>query len=115
MFEGVEDSWQQLRINTAAGIFHFDPKLPVLIISGTNTELPAIRRKFDRVLDQVPKNLLQTRRIGLEINVLGHKIGLDIEFFLFDLRMANLQRISQEGIGINDLEAELDLAFADPR
>jgi len=57
---------------------------------------------------------LQPRRIGLEINFRGGEFTSQLEFFLFDFELANFERVSQEGVGIDNFKAKLHLAFADP-
>src|SRR5947208_16596653 len=47
------------------------------------------------------------------MNFGGGEFTSELEFFLFDFGLANVERISQEGVGIDNFKAELHLAFAD--
>ena len=66
---------------------------------------PFLRRKFHRVLDQVPKNLLHPRRVGPEMNFLRAEIELEREMFLFDVSVANLEGVAQQRVRIDDLRS----------
>ena len=47
-----------------AGVGDLDDDLMLLVVPGGNFEPAALGREFRGVLDQVPKNLLQTRRVA---------------------------------------------------
>ena len=83
-------------------------------VPGADLEAPALRGEFHRVLDQVPKDLLQARRIGFERNFLRGEIRLEGELLLVDICLANFERVPQERMGIDLFQAQLHFAFADP-
>src|SRR5439155_5162081 len=99
--------------NSHAGIGNFNAQLVARIVSRENRNLAAVRRKFHRVLNQVPKDLLKPRPVGLEVEFFRGQIESKIEVFLFDLGLADLQRITQQLMSINGLEIELHLTLAD--
>ncbi len=85
----------------------------MVVVTGADAQPAAFRRKFDGVLDQVPKDLLEPRWIGFELHPRRRQFQLQRELLLVDLRLANLDRAAQQFVRVHDLEAELHLAFAD--
>ena len=82
LLESIENFRQRLGVDSHPAIGNLHAQLPV-VVRGPDFEPPAFRREFHRVLDQVPKNLLQPGRIGFEANFLGGEIRLAAtRFFL---------------------------------
>ena len=48
-----------------------------------------------------------------ELHALRGKLEIEREVFVRDLRMANLERVPQQAMRVNDLQAELHLTLAD--
>ena len=113
LLERVKNSRHHLGIDPAAGIFDLNAKSTVIAIRSPNGKLAAVGCKLDRVLDQVPKNLLQTRGIGLQKNFFGREVGSELEFLLIDIGMANFERVAQQSVRVDHFETELHFAFAD--
>ena len=59
-------------------------------IARFDRDLAALRSEFHRVLDQVPKDLLQPRRVAVDVVVLGLEPEFELEFLLQDILAANL-------------------------
>src|SRR5205809_1435846 len=113
LLERVKNSRHHFGIDPAAGIFDLNAKSTVTAIRSPNGKLAAVGCKLDRVLDQVPKNLLQTRGIGLQKNFFGREVGSELEFLLIDIGMANFERVAQQSVRVDHFETELHFAFAD--
>src|SRR2546423_390302 len=91
-----------------------DTQSSPVVIARRNPDPAGLRSKFDRVVDQVPKNLLQTRRIGVEISFFGAEIDLKTETFAIDLALINFKGVLKKLMSIDDFEVKLHFPFADP-
>ncbi len=67
--------------------------------------MPLVRSKLDCVLDQVPKDLLQTSRICVQTDLACGEIFFNPEIFLRDVGLTNFQSAFQQEMGIDFLEA----------
>src|SRR5947207_3615308 len=74
LFERIEDLWQSLGLNSKSGVGNLYMELFVRIIARRDMNLPGVGGKLHRVVDQVPKDLLQSRRIRAEMNLLRGQI-----------------------------------------
>src|SRR4051794_30185532 len=63
LLERIENPRLNLWRYAEAIIDNLDRDVMFIVVIGPNTDGPFRRRKLDRVLDQIPKNLLQSRRI----------------------------------------------------
>src|SRR5436305_6848377 len=90
-------------------------QLITCIIARGNTNLPAFRCKLNSVLDEVPKYLLESRWIGLQMDFVGNEIEPKRQVFSIDIRLTNLESILQKRMRVNDFKIELHLAFATTR
>ena len=111
----VEYLWQSFGLNPQPTICDLDMELPVGIVASGNGDLPAVRREFHRVVDQIPEDLLQPGRIGAEMNFLRSQIQTQGQMLPFDLRLIDLERVLEQTVGINHFEVELHLTFANTR
>ena len=89
LLKGVEDLADFLGFDTDAGVD--DPCLDFLRrwIRRFQDDRSAGGSEFDAVLYQVPKNLLQSRRIAFDIRLLGVQTELDPNLFLVDILATN--------------------------
>jgi len=78
LLEWLENAFHGRRIQADAVVAHFDTEtrsngtaLRAGIIVGTNVDVTARRRKFHRVAEQIPKDLLQSRGITSQAAALG--------------------------------------------
>src|SRR6266487_121960 len=90
-------------------------QLIACIITRGNTNLTAFRCKLNSVLDEIPKDLLESRWVGLQMDFVGSEIEPKRQVFSIDIRLTNLESILQQRMGVNDFKIELDLASADTR
>ena len=58
MFKGIEEGLPPRRLNPDSGICDFEDKVFVLIISRLDLNLPGWPGEFGRIIDQIPKYLL---------------------------------------------------------
>ena len=79
MFEGVENAWLQFAINADPGIGEIDDDVMLRVVARADEELAAGRGKFDRILDDVPKNLLQPGGIGPAMMFFGAEVLLNVD------------------------------------
>src|SRR5205823_6419833 len=114
LFERIKNLRQRLRVYPHSAVRYLNAQLPV-VIPGPDLKPAAFRRELHGVLDQVPKYLLQTRRIGFQTDLVRGEIGLERKIFVVDVGLANLEGIAQECMSIHQFEAQLDFAFADSR
>ena len=113
LFERIENFRQGFRLNSKPGIRDFNMQLFVGIVAGRDMNLPIFGSKLDRIVDEVPKDLLQSSRIGAEMNLLRGEIEPKDKMFSLDLALINLKRVLQETMRIDNFEVKLDLALAD--
>src|SRR4029077_10653686 len=95
LFERIENLRQRFRLNPQACISDFDAKLSAGIIAGGNYDSPIRLRKLYRVIYQVPKDLLQSRRVCSHMHLACAKVERTCQMLAIDFRLANLQRILQ--------------------
>ena len=90
-------------------------QLIACIITRGNTNLPAFRCKLNSVLDEVPKDLLESRRVGLQIDFVGSEIEPKRQVLSIDIRLTNFESILQQRMSVNDFKIELNLTSANTR
>src|SRR5206468_1109602 len=115
LFKSIENFRQCFRLNSQSGIRDFDTQLSVGIVARGNGNLPLARCKFHRVIYQVPKNLLQSRRICSHMDFSCAEVKGTRQMLAIDFRLTNLDGSLQETMRVNDLKIELHLALIDAR
>ena len=75
LFERIEDFSNLVLFNADAGVGDPNFNFIRLRVGSHDRDSPIVRRKLHAVLDQVPKDLLQTRRIAFHV----YAVGLEIE------------------------------------
>ena len=88
-------------------------ELLVGIVAGGNGNLPFLRCKLHCVINQIPKDLLQSCRIGSQMDILRGQVKPKGEMFSLDFALINFESISQQTVSVDDFEIELHLALAD--
>src|SRR5438105_13912720 len=91
LFERIEDFWQSIRLNPKSGVGDLYMQLFVRIIASRDMNLPVFGGKLHRVVDQVPKDLLQSRRIGAELDLLRCQIQSEGLLLPDNFTLINLQ------------------------
>src|SRR2546430_2756359 len=70
-----------------------------------------LRCEFHTVLDQVPKNLLQTGRVALNVGLSSAKLKFCLDLLGRDVLGADFVSALQDFMHAHDLEAQLQLAL----
>ena len=113
LLESIKDLRQRLGLDSQSRIGDLHNQPFIRIVAGRNVNLTVFRSELHRVVDQVPKDLLQAGRVGPEMDLLRREIKPEREMFSLDLALVDLQGVLQKGVRIDHLEVELDLPFAD--
>ena len=82
LFKGVEDPRLQFRRDTDAVIPNLDDDVMRRIIVRANCNRPFSRGELDRVVDQVPQNLLETRRVSPAMMFRRLQVAVHLQFFI---------------------------------
>src|SRR5689334_19553710 len=115
LFKGVKNRRQDFCFNSTARVFNHNLELAVQIIAGSNREIAGVRREFDRILNKVPKDLLKPSRVRLEIVFGGIQFSPKHKLLFLNFGVTEFQCISEEDMSVDNLEAQLNFAFADSR
>ncbi len=113
LFKSIENFRQCFRLNSQARVRDFNKQLSIGIVARGNGNLSLLRCEFHGVIYQVPKDLLQPRRVYLQMNFPCAEIEGTRQMFSIDFRLANLQCILQQGMSVNDFKIELHLTPID--
>src|SRR5947209_901810 len=111
LFKCVKNRGQNIAIDPATGVLHHELEPAFKIVVGCDFKHAVVRREFDRVLNQVPKNLLEPGRICPERDLRRVQLRFEGKFFLFNFGLANVQRVPQKNVRVNDFKTQLDFAF----
>ena len=84
LVEHVEDTREQLRAHADAGVPNPE-RDGVSITLQSDIDAPTARREFERVVQQVRDDLVQARRIPVDVHVVRHAEG-DADTLLLQLR-----------------------------
>ena len=93
LFKSIENFRQRFGFDPQTSIGDLDAQSIVCIIVGGNRNLPVFRCKLHRVVYQVPKDLLKSRRVGSQIDLVRGELEPSGEMFSIDFRLTNLQSI----------------------
>jgi hypothetical protein len=63
LFERLEDTPDLFRLDADAGVAHRDAQLAGRRVRGGHGDFPILRREFDCILEQIPNDLLEFRRV----------------------------------------------------
>src|SRR5262249_33434452 len=77
LFEGLEDPLERGTGETDAGIDHGNAEPAGFRVFGRDPDRAAVARELDRVLQEVPEDLLEAARIGLGVVVRGGEVELE--------------------------------------
>src|SRR5439155_13940075 len=106
---------ERFRLNPQAGISNPNTQLSTGIVARGNGNLPLPRCKLHRVIYQIPKDLLEPRRVRSKMDILCAKAELTRQIFSIDFRMTNLEGTLQQRVRVNDFKIELHLALINAR
>src|SRR6266705_6238009 len=102
-----------LFVDSYVGVCYFDLDLVLRRIKGLNNNAAISWREFHAVLDQVPKDLLQPRRIAIDVALFGPETKFDVQLFRQNALAANFVGALQNFLHANHLQAQLKLALRD--
>ena len=71
------------------------------------------RSELDCILDQIPKHLLQTRRITPDVGMTGLESPNDLELLLTRLRLRDAERMIDQSVNIGRGAVQFELAVHD--
>src|SRR4030095_3822871 len=100
-------------INPAAGMGEIDNEVMLRVIACDDTKLAAGGSKFNRVLDDVPKNLLQAGGIGPAMMFFGREIQLNLDLLFVQIAGRNSERVIERSVHVDGIVAQLEFAVGD--
>ncbi|CAA9444575.1 MAG: hypothetical protein AVDCRST_MAG64-4426 [uncultured Phycisphaerae bacterium] len=115
LLERVEQPGHGVGLDADAGVGHPHGPPPLLVVLAAQRDPAAGRRELHGVAEQVAAHLLEAGRVRPDVTVLRPQVQGDLDSLLLHLPLVHLQAVPQDGVGVHDLEVQLDLAPADPR
>ena len=113
MLEGVEDFLDPFWLDAHPSIGNSNVNLLRRGVGGFDRDAALFRSEFHAVLDQVPKDLLQTRGIAFDVRIGGAKTKFHFEIFGSNVLAANFVSTVEDLVHANRLKAQLQFAFRD--
>jgi hypothetical protein len=86
---------------------------PPPLSPAAETSLPAALGELDRVLHEVPYDLLDSRGIAVDVVALGAELDRKRDRLGVGVVAADLDRVIDEAVKVDDLERELELSSRD--
>ena len=111
LFKGIENTGQELGNNADTGIRYLHHDLPILVVR-LNKNLSSFGSKLDRILDQIPEDLLQTGKVAYDKALPRGQLQAEAKILRIDLRLTGLQRLLKRNMDIELLEVEVRLCSA---
>src|SRR2546425_7206277 len=105
LFKGVKDLVDRFVFDADSGIDDASFNLIRCRVKRCDSDSTFLRSKFDAVLDQIPKHLLQARRIALDMCVDGVKLKFHFEVLCLNFLSADLVSALQDLVYADRLEA----------
>src|SRR5206468_11308986 len=105
LFKCVKDFIDRFLFDANAGIDNASFDLIRCRVERFDSDSAFFRSKFDAVLDQVPKDLLQARGIALHVRMIRAKLKFHFEIFCFDFVPTYLVSALEDLVYANRLEA----------
>src|SRR5258705_10000608 len=114
LLKRVEQPGKNFRSEPDAGIGNGQCKSTILA-ARANRDGAAFGCKFDRVLDQVPEDLLKPGRIAVNFAARGLHLLLESQMLCMQLRCAHFDDVAEQPMHIHILAKEAELALSDAR
>ena len=83
------------------------------LVAGPHGHRARRRRELDGVLDQVPEDLLEADRVGLDVVARGGEVNLELEPRVAEVVAADLDDVVDELVGVDDLTLQDERAAPD--
>src|SRR5262249_35198537 len=77
-------------------------------VDGAHSDAAALLSELDRIVEQVPKDLLKSDGIGPDVMPVRAKVHDQIQLFLEDLVARDFETVPQKVVDIQRLQVELD-------
>src|SRR5579884_3508429 len=113
LLECVKDSVDLFRLNADAGVNDASLDFAGRGVERLDGDSTFLGGKFHAVLDQIPKHLLQPRRVAFDMRPSGLKIKLNVQIFCRDFFPANFQSPLESLVNADGLKAQLQLPLGD--
>src|SRR5206468_2506676 len=107
LLEGVEDLVDPFRLDAHPGIDNPDVNLLRRGVECLDGNATFFGSKLHAVLDQIPKDLLQARRIAFDMCISGTKMKFHFEMFGGNVLAANLVSALENLVHTHSLKAQL--------
>ena len=107
LFKGIENSSQELGNDANTCVRYLDHNLPILVVR-LNKNLSSFGSKLDRILDQIPEDLLQTGKVAHHKALLCGQLQAEAKILCLNIGLASLQRLLKRDVDIQLLELEFD-------
>src|SRR3984893_10822664 len=107
LFKSIENFRQRFRLNSQAGVRDFNAQFSLGSVAGRNGNLPIAGCELHRVIDQVPKDLLESRRIRSQMDFPCAEIEGTPQMLSINFRLTNLEGILQQGMSVDDFKIKL--------
>ncbi len=100
---------QLFRFNSNPGIGNLEHKTPIFVYcaDGNSTIL---LRKLHRIVDQIPKHLLKSDRVGPDMVAVRAEVHDQIQLFLEDVVARDLEAVTEQSMDIDHFQMELDFS-----
>jgi len=113
LLERIEDAFHNFRFNSNAGVANAYGELLGLWIGGCNADLAVFGRELNRVLQQVPNDLLKLGGVSGDVVCAGAKIQMHVQVTVVRFRPAYFHDIGDCLVGINWTELQLQFVLGD--
>src|ERR1700736_4669783 len=113
LFKGIKDSFDYFRFHSDSGVTHADLEDVRSWIRSGNCDLAAFPGEFDRVLKQVPNDLLKLRGIGANKMSARPQVYMNAQFAGARFVSANIDHIGDRFVRIHLHEVQLHLVPGD--
>src|ERR1043166_984569 len=107
LLEGFENLLDRLRGDAHAAVADLDDERVRSRIIRTRGNRAAFRREFAGVAKHVPENLLQARRIDMDLMARGIEKQRKFEMSIFDFAADNFQRVPKQFVRIGGAKLKL--------
>src|SRR5215831_8949715 len=112
LFEGIKNSWQKFRLNPNAVVAYADNDLSG-VVDRVDMNRSAFRREFDRILDDIPKNLHQARIVGPVVMFRCGEIGVNAQLLVRDLSFENIKCAPHRRVNVDRANIKVNFSLRD--
>ncbi|CAA9379130.1 MAG: hypothetical protein AVDCRST_MAG64-500 [uncultured Phycisphaerae bacterium] len=114
LLERVEDPRQRLGVDPDAGVADGDGQSPAGRVGRPDRHPPAGRRELDRVLQQVPQDLLGPGRVGPDVVPPGRQVQRQLDLLRPGVVRAPAGHVPHLLVQVDRLDVQVQLPLPDP-